>query len=205
MITHIYIANKIINFLNSIYYENLKRLDDKPLNEIFSKSKFSIIKPDFFVFHQFYLIYYFLYNISLKNSIKYSLSLHLFHIFGIIYDNLLIKYDYKPLYNLSYLKSSAYLLFTYLFFLKLIFIDMYKIKKIFMITSLLLFYLLININEIYSERIKCIENKEIFNHPLKILVITPKKDLIQKIINKTKIFTFSNFLLFINVSLYLFL
>jgi hypothetical protein len=205
MITHIYIANKIINFLNSIYYENLKRLDDKPLNEIFSKSKFSIIKPDFFVFHQFYLIYYFLYNISLKNTIKYSLSLHLFHIFGIIYDNLLIKYDYKPLYNLSYLKSSAYLLFIYLFFLKLIFIDMYKIKKIFMITSLFLFYLLININEIYSERIKCIENKEIFNHPLKILVITPKKDLIQKIINKTKIFTFSNFLLFINVSLYLFL
>jgi len=247
MITHIDIANKIINFLDSIYYQNLSKLYSKnkentmnlskdlsvdkelfsgersskentmnlskdlsvdkenTLNDIFQVSKFPIFKPDYFVFQQYYLIYSFMYHISYRNTIRYSISLQLFHIFGIIYDNLLIKYDYKPKYNINYLKNISYILFIYLFWLKISFMNVRLFKKILLLSIFSTFYMLVNINEIYKQRLKCIENNEIFTHPLKILVLTPNKNIIQNIIKKTNIFTYGNFLLCINLFVYLLL
>jgi hypothetical protein len=208
MITHIDISNKIINILDNIYYKNLLKLYSEKttnerinnLNELFCISKFPILKPDYFVFYQYYFIYSFLHNFTYKNTIRYSISLHMIHIFGILYDNLLIKYKYTPIYNTSYLKDTAYLLFIYMFFLKLL-----LSKKIFLLTIFSTFYSLVNINQIYKERIKSIENKELFKHPLKILIITPNKNTIQNIIKKTNIFTFTNFLFFVNVCIYWFI
>jgi hypothetical protein len=206
MITHIDIANKLITFLDNIYYKNLLKLYSinkiNSLNDIFHMSKFPIFKPDYFIFQQYYLIYSFLHHVSYKHVFRYSLSLHLFHIFGITYDNLLIKYNYKPMYNILYLKNSAYLLFIYLFFFKLLLINISLFKKILLLSTFTIFYSLVNVNEIYKERLKSIENNETFNHPFKILVITPNKNIIENIIRKTNIFTFSNFLLCINIFVY---
>ena len=201
MITHIDISNKLVNILDILYYKNLQKLyPNSKLKDIFIIGKFSILKPEYFIFYQYYLIYSFIYHLNHRNSIRYTFSLHFFHIFGLIYDNLLIKYEYTPIYNISYLKNTAYVLFIYLFFLKLLLFN-----KIFLLSIFSLFYSLMNINQIYKERIKSIENKEIFNHPLKILVITPNKNTIENIIKKTNIFTFHNFLFFVNICIYWYL
>ena len=201
MITHIDISNKVINILDSVYYKNLQKLyPNNKLNELFFIGKFPILKPEYFVFYQYYLIYLFIHHLNHKNYIRYTFSLHFFHIFGLIYDNLLLKYDYKPIYNISYLKNTAYILFIYLFFLKLLLFN-----KIFLLSIFSIFYSLVNINQIYKERIKSIENKEIFTHPLKILIITPNKNTIENIIKKTNIFSFNNFLFFVNVCIYWYL
>jgi hypothetical protein len=170
---------------------------NKMLNKVFYLTKFPILKPDYFVFMQYYFIYLFLYHLNYKNTIRYSISLHLFHIMGLLFKNLLKKYEYTPIHNISYLKDVSYILFIYLFFIKLL-----LLKKIFLLTSFSIFYSLININIIYKERLKSIENKELFTHPLKILIITPNKNTIEKIIKKTNIFNFTNFLFFVNIFIY---
>ena len=136
MITHIDISNKVINILDSVYYKNLQKLyPNNKLNELFFIGKFPILKPEYFVFYQYYLIYLFIHHLNHKNYIRYTFSLHFFHIFGLIYDNLLLKYDYKPIYNISYLKNTAYILFIYLFFLKLLLFN-----KIFLLSIFSIFY-----------------------------------------------------------------
>ncbi len=117
---------------------------------------------------------------------------------------MVIKYDYVSKYNISFLKNTVIYLFMYLFMFKIAYMNIHLFKKSLLMISYITFYSLIHINEIYNERFKCITNKEKFDHPLKILIITPNKKIIQNIINKTSFFTFSNFLLFINISLYLF-
>lgn len=205
MITHITIANYFVNLINNIYYDNLLKLYNIPLNDLFLISKFPIIKPDYFVFNQFYLIYLFIYHLSLNHPLRYSFFLHAFYISQLIYDHMTIKYQYIPKYNVSFLKNITLYLFMYLLLFKIAFFNIHSFKKTFLLFSYFTFFSLIHINEIYTERFKCITNKEKFDHPLKILIITPNKKLIQNIMNNTHIFTLSNFLLFINISLYLFI
>ena len=129
----------------------------------------------------------------------------MFYISSLIYDKLALKYNYKPKNNIIYLKDTSNLLFMYLFFFKILFLKLILFKKIFLITSLSSFYFLMNINDIYKERLKSIENKEDFKHPLKIFVFSPNKKFIEKIINRTTYFTFSNFILLTNIMVYLFI
>jgi len=67
------------------------------------------------------------------------------------------------------------------------------------------FYFCIKLNEIYKKRIYSIENKKDFIDPFKILIITPNIDIMNKIIKYTNVFHFSNYLIFINIILYLFI
>jgi hypothetical protein len=60
----------------------------------------------------------------------------------------------------------------------------------------------VNINDIYSERLECIKLNKEFYHPLKIIILSPDKKFILNIINKTRFFTYTNFLLFINILLF---
>ncbi len=205
MITHLDIANTIINYLNIFYYSNLQKVHSIPLNQLFSIKYSPILRPEYFVFKQYYLIYLFLYNITHNNTIRYSLFLHLFYISGIIFERLLVIYQYKPHNNINFLKYASYIYFMYLYLLKLLFMNIHIFKKTTLISSTIAFYSLVNINELYNARYKSIKNKEIFNHPLKILIVTPNINTIKNIIHKTRLFTFSNMLLFINVSLFLLL
>jgi hypothetical protein len=125
------------------------------------------------------------------------------YISGILYDNISERYHYKSKYNIIYLKEICQLMFVYLFLLKIIFLRIILFKKIIFIGAISSFYLLLNINELYKYRLKSIEMKEDFRHPLQIFVFSPNKKYIQNIINKTNYFTFTNFLLLTNVLVYM--
>lgn len=201
---HEIISKKITNLLDILYYNNLNKLYNKTLRDIFTYKKIPVIEPEYFVFLQYYFIYTFFYYISNKNLLLYSLSLHFTHISGLIFDNLLVKYEYNPSKNIFFLKNNSYFLFNYLFFFKILFFKTIFYKKIFLSSSIHLFYILYSINDIYKERLNCIELKKEFNHPFKILVITPNKKMIENIIKKTNFFSYSNYLFFINLMLWLF-
>jgi hypothetical protein len=202
---HNRISIKIVNILDFIYYKNLKKLYNNNLGSLFQNSKFPIINPEYFIYLKYYFIYTFFHYITKNSFMNYSLSLHLFYISDLIYDNLIIKYNYNPINNTIFLKDTCNLLFLYMFFLKIIFLHIWLYKKIILLSSIYIFYFLININDIYSKRMKSIEEKTEFKHPLKLLLITPNKNTIQKIINNTNIFTYSNFILFINLFIYMFI
>lgn len=200
---HNIISEKITNFLDNVYYKNLNKLYNQNLETIFKCCNFPIIKPDYFIFFQYYFIYTSLYYITYKKKIMYSMSIHLMHICGIIFDNLIKKYNYTSINNILFLKNTSYLLFLYLLFLKILFLRIILYKKIFMLFSFSVFYFLHNLNYIYKERLKFIELKKDFIHPLKILIISPNRPFIENIINKTKYFTYENYLLFINLLLFI--
>jgi len=147
-------------------------------------------------------MYLFFYYISKKKLILYIISLHLTHITGNIFKQLNIKYNYNSLYNTNFLKDVNYLLFMYLFFFKILFLKLNLYKIILILFIFMLFYFLNNVNYIYKERIKCIENNTELNHFLKILIISPNKKYIEKIIHTTRFFTYSNYLFFINILLF---
>jgi len=201
MLLHEIISAKITYFLDYIYYNNLKKLYNESLNNLFQYCKYPVIKPEFFIYIQFYFIYTSLYY---KNIIINSISLHLIYICSKIFNKLLINYDYKPFYNIYFLKDSAYFLFLYLLTLKITFLKIYYINKILLSTILSVFFVLMNINYIYKKRLECIELKKDFIHPLKILIISPSKPYIEAVINKTKYCTYGNFLFVINICIYLF-
>lgn len=215
---HQIISDKITYLLDNIYYNNLKKLYNEKLDNIFIFYKYPILKPEFFVYLQYYFIYTFFYYVTNKNFIFYSISLHLTHINGLIFKKLISKYEYKPTNNIYFLKDTSYLLFVYLLFFKILFLKIVLYKKIFLSVGITLSYMLFNTNYIYNERLKYIEqNKEITNndgifcssqtysYPLKFLIISPNITFIKNIINKTKFFTYSNYLFIINILIYLFI
>lgn len=201
---HDYISKKCSDLLDIVYYSHIRKIYNDSLSNIFNNKKIPIIQPDYFVFMQYYFIYTFFNYISSKSCILYSLSLHSTHISGLVFDNLLKKYEYNPLKNSVFLKNNSYFLFNYLFFFKILFLENKFYKKILLNLSIYIFYLLYNINDIYKERLECINLKKEFSHPLKILVLTPNKKTIENIIKKTDFFNYSNYLFFINIMLWLF-
>ena len=199
---HKLISLKIANILDNFYYSNLKKLYNESIDNLIKINKIPIFKPEYFIYMQYYFMYLFFYYISKKNVILYSTSLHLTHIGGCIFNQLNLKYNYNSLYNVKFLKDVNYLLFMYLFFFKILFLKLNLYKKIFMLFSFASFYFLKNVNYIYKERINCIENKTELNHFLKILIISPNKNYIEKIVYTTRFFTYSNYLFFINILLF---
>ena len=200
---HNIISNKITSFLNDFYYNNLKKLYNESIDNIFKMYTIHIIKPESFIFFQYYFIYKIFHYITNKKLIKFSLSLHLMHICSLTFDNLIDLYEYIPQNNIYFLKNTSYLLFIYLFFLKICFLRIFLIKKMIMLLLFSTFYFLHNINYIYKERLKHIELKKDFMNPLKILIISPNKDFISNVIKNTNLFTYNNFLFFINIIMFL--
>jgi hypothetical protein len=225
MSIHNIISTKISNFLNNIYYNYLiqiyenkiikqninidsnivsKNIEKNKINNIFNNNKLFIIKPEYFIYLQYYFIYTFFYYIT-NNTILYSISLHLIHICELIFKNLSLTHNYIPTNNINFLISTSYFVFIYLFFFKIFFLKIYFYYKIFFFTNFTLFYVLMSVNDIYNQRLECIILNKEFYHPLKFLILSPNKKFISNIANKTKFFTYSNFLLFTNLLLFLIL
>lgn len=203
---HKFISDKIVYLLDTLYYNNVKKLfKNDELNNILINKNILILKPDYFVFMQYYFIYNFFKNITYNNYIKYSFFLHFYYINGCIYERLTNLYNYTPIHNIKYLKQVSEYLFLYLFYLKIIFLDIQIYKKWILLISFTSFYLTLLINELYKARLRSIEMKTDFRHPFKLLIITPNKVVIEKIILKTNICTYNNFLLFINIFLFIFI
>ena len=186
---HTLISNKISTFLDKYYYNNIK---------------IPIFKLEYYIYIQSYITYLFFYYLNNNNIILYSISLHFIHICSYIFKDLSNKYSYTSVYNINFLKDINYLLFSYLLYFKIFFLDKNFYKKGFILTIISIFHLLANINYIYNKRLKSIENNNEFKHFYKFLVITPDKNKILKIINYTKRYNYSFFLIIINIMLFLF-
>ena len=200
---HNYIGQYITRLFDNIYYKNLKKVYNEDISKILQYNKILILKPEYFIYAKSYFMYLFFYYMTYKRFIFYSLFLHLLYISDIVYEGIIKKYEYKPKNNMAYLQNTLNILFAYLFLLKIIFFDIYSFKKVILISSESLFFLIYNIRDVYRERLKCIENKNIeFKHPLKILIISPNKKFIENTVRITYIFTIPNFLIFINILLF---
>ena len=191
---HQIISNNISYLLHNMYYKYINKIYNNDLNNIFKYYKFPIVSPELFIYLQYYFIYAFFYYLTHNNIILYSITLHLPHICGLIFKDLTIKYDYKPINNAYFLKNTNYLLFTYLFLLKI-----YLYKKFYILYGTLLFYTFLNINHIYVKRLESIVKKKEIDSYLKFLIISPNRKFINDVIYSTSIFTYSNYLLFINI------
>jgi hypothetical protein len=198
---HDKISNNVSLFLNNIYYNYLIKIYKNQMNNILNSKEKFIIKLEYLIYLQYYFIYTFFYYITNKNKLLYSISLHSIYICDLTFKNLSKKYDYTAKNNNLILIDTSYLLFLYLFFFKIIFLKIYFQYKIGFFISSALFYLLMTVNDIYNKRLECINLNKDFYHPLKIIILSPNKKFIMNIINKTKLFTYSNFLLFINIFL----
>jgi hypothetical protein len=198
---HDTISNKISIFLNNIYYNYLIKIYKNQMNNILNNKEKFIIKLEYLIYLQYYFIYTFFYYITNKNTLLYSISLHSIYLCDLTYKKLSRKYNYIAENNNIILIDTSYSLFLYLFFFKIIFLKIYFQYKIAFFISSTLFYLLMTINDIYNKRLECITVNKEFYHPLKIIILSPNKKFITNVINKTKLFTYSNFLLFINIIL----
>ena len=200
---HNYIGQYITRLFDNIYYKNLKKVYNDDISKILQYNKLSIIKPEYFIYAKSYFMYLFFHYLTYRRFIFYSVFLQLSHVSDIVYENIVIKYEYKPKNNITYLQNTLNILFLYLFFLKILFFDINSFTKTALIGSESLFFLIYNIRDVYQERLKCIENKNIeFKHPLKIFIVSPNKKFIEYIVRTTYIFTIPNFLIFINILLF---
>ena len=203
---HNFISKYILNFLDSIYYKNLKKVYNENLNVILHYPKISLLKPEYFIYATYYFNYLFLNYITNKNFIFYSIFLHSAYISELLYEELIFKYEYIPKNNINFLKNTSRLMFIYFIFFKLYFIKLSFLRKILLLPLNLIFYSLYNINIVYKERLLCIEDKnKIFDHYLKLLIISPNKDFIIQVIKFTKFFTYPHFLYFLNLLLFILL
>jgi len=198
---NIFISNKITYLLDIFYYNNLKKIYNKELNKIFNYCSFPVIKPEYLIYSQYYFIYIFIYYLN-KNKLLYTVTLHLIYILDIVFQNICSKYNYNPIYNIHFLKNISHMLMMYLLHLKICLHNISTFKKSFLILSSLSFYLLYRINNTYTKRLESIENKNTFNDEFKILIISPDINFIKKIINLTQLFTYNNYLFFINILLF---
>jgi hypothetical protein len=201
---HLLISNNLSYFLDNIYFSNLKKLYNEDLNNIFKYCKYPVFRPEYLIYLKFYFSYLFFHYVTNKKFIFYSFSIHLSYICELIFENLIKKYDYQPNYNIDFLKNTSNVLFIYLFYLKIFFLNLQFYKKGFLLFLYSLFYFIYNIHIIYKERLGCIENKTEFRNKFKILIISPNKKFIENIVNRTKYFTYSNYLYFINFLIFVF-
>lgn len=188
MSIHKNISNKISNLLNHIYFKRKKDFNS-----------FFVFKIEYFIYLQYYFIYDFLYNLKLNNYFLYSISLQLIHLNGLIFDNLKIDNEYNN--NIIILKDNSYNLLFFLLFLKGLITEI-KLKNIFLLIIFVIFFMGLNINYVYKERLQSIKDKKEFNNLLKILIISPDINFIKNIIRNTENFNYCNFFLLINFLLF---
>ena len=241
MALHTYLSNFLFGFLDNIYYKNLKSVYKKDLSLIFRHSNIAIIKPEYFIYANYYFIYLFFHYMAPNNLLIYSSLLHINYINDLLYDKMLVNYNYLPENDVVFLKNTEKIVFQYLFFFKIYFSEINALNKFYIIFLQNLFYLLVHIHKIYKQRLLSIERKHneentgVFRklpqppvspaapHPeqtllgaaekdenmnkniLKLFIVSPDKKIIEKIAYSIRFATYSNYLFFLNMILYLFL
>ena len=217
MALHTYLANLLFGFLDNIYYKNLKSVYKKDLPLIFRYSNIAIIKPEYFIYANYYFIYLFFHYMVPNNFLIYSSLLHINYINDLLYDNMLLNYIYVPENDVVFLKQTEKILFQYLFFFKIYFLDINSSNKFSIIFLQNLFYFLVQIHDIYKQRLLLIESKnkeknkkeeknnDMNKNILKLFIVSPDKKVIERIAYSIRFATYSNYLFFLNMVIYIFL
>ena len=184
---HKIISNMILNILT--YY-------------IDKKIYINIFRIEYLIYIQYYFIYNIINNFISNLILNNIFYLNIFYINDLLCEKLIIKYNYISLEKYTYINSINYIVLFYLTFMKVILYNKYMISTIY-IFLISIFYILYLINYTYKKRLLSINNNSEFIEPLKFLIITSNKNIICNIVDKTKFFTFTNFIFYLNILNYL--
>lgn len=194
-----YLLKNINNFLRFYYYDYYYKD-----NQIIDLEK-NIFKLDYFIYLKFYVMYLFLYNFKLKNTIAYSFLLNFQYILGELCMNNYEYYKIKSKDNINFLnKVSIYffdlVLLNEFYFNK----NISPFNKMIIISNLLIFQVGIIINKLFTKRINSIKNKTDLKDDLNFLFLLPGFEDIYKAVEKTKSMNYHNFYIYLNLILFLF-
>jgi hypothetical protein len=205
---HKKLSNYFFDILDTYYYKNLQKIYNTSITEVLNNIyKINIIKPEVYIYTQYYFIFLLNKSITTKSYFLTSIFLHGFYIMDKLSTQIITTYQYNNNRNINYLKKTSYILFYYSIYFKILFSSIYNYQKFTLLTLLSTYYILMNVNYVYKKRIEYIKNKNYDNNDenryfSKILIITSNIDNMNKIIKYTNIFNYSLFLGIINLSLF---
>jgi len=205
---HKKLSNYFFDILDTYYYKNLQKIYNTSITEVLNNIfKINIIKPEVYVYIQYYFIFLLNKSVSAKSYFLTPVFLHGFYIMDKLSTQIITTYQYNNHRNINYLKKTSYILFYYSLYFKILFSHIYNYQKVLLLTVLSTYYILMNVNYVYKQRIEYIKNKNYDNNDdtryfSKILIITSNIDTMNKIIKYTNIFNYSLFLGIINLSLF---
>ena len=196
---HEYISSQLTDYLHNYYYSILQKKENKKITDLLLSNQSSqfIFKPEYLIYLLFYQIFLLSHNWSQKNIIFTNVYLHLYYITYLLESNIRNKYNYNSPFDTNILKEISNYLFNYIIFYKINYsTSSFSIIQLF----LPIFSFLINYHEIHKNRLLSLEHKVEPEHSIrKLLIFTPNKKNIQKIVYYTRHFHFSNFPFFISI------
>lgn len=202
-------ANGIVDAIEKFYYKPLEKKRNTSIQKLLSGNNMKdsfIFKPEYFNYLLFYQIYSISHNWKQDQIISLYLHLHSFYITYQIQSECERRYKYESPFDTSFIKEIAFYLYQSLIFYKVKNTPKDSISSFIYVSLLSIFILLMNYHETHQERLKAIEEKRSSEHSLrKLLITTPNKMILQRMVNYTRHFTFCNFLFFLSSILWLIL
>jgi hypothetical protein len=194
-----YLLKNINNFLRFYYYDYYFK-DNQITN--FKKN---IFRFDYFIYLKFYVMYLFLYNLKLKNTIAYSFLLNFQYLVGELCMNNYEHYKIKSKDNINFLNDVSIYFFDLLLLNEFYFNkNISQFNKMIIISNILIFQIGIIINKLFTKRINCIKNKIDLKDNMNFLFLLPGFEDIYKAVEKTKSMNYYNFYIYLNLILFLF-
>jgi len=169
-----YLLKKINKFLRINYYDNYFKN-----NKLINVEK-NIFKLEYFLYIKFYVIYLFLYNFKIKNSLHYSFLLNFQYVIGEVCMNNIKYYKITPENTIK------------------------SINKFFIIMNLFLFHFGIIIHQLFKKRIDCIKNKKVLQDHFDFLFLLHGLEDLNIVLEKTIFMNYSNFYFYLTIIFFMF-
>ncbi len=201
-------ANGIVNMMEKFYYKPLETKRELSIQKMLSQSNLKhtfVFKPEYFNYLLFYQIYMISHHWSHHNVIPLHLHIHSFYITYLTQTEIEERYQYQSPFDTTFIKEIALYLYQSLLFYKVKNTPKDSFSSFVYISLLSFFMLLMNYHESHQERLKDIQKRSSSHSIRKLLITTPNKIVLKKIVHYTRYFTFSNFLFFLSSLLYLIL
>ena len=197
------------NEINNSQISQINQINNSQISQI-NQINNKYIKLDYFLLLKIYIIHQFFYYFEKNNIFMYSLFLYLQNIIGEIYISNIkyyqLKYCQLKLDNIYFLNNAVIYFFNFLLFNEIYFNkNIIFSNKYFLLSNLFLFQLGIIINKLFNKRIDYINKNNEFNNEFNFLFLLPGFENINLIAEKTKIFNYFNFYMYLNILFIFFL
>ncbi len=206
---HYIFADGCVDALEKFYYKPLEKKRNKCIRQLLEGNNFQdsfVFKPEYFNYLLFYQIYMISHHWTHHHFLPLLFHLHTFYITYETQSEMERRYCYQSPFDTTFIKEIAFYLYQSLIFYKVKNTPKDSFSSFFYVSLLSLFILLMNYHETHQERLKAIQQKKSSEHSIrKILITTLNKIMLQKIVQYTRHYTFSNFLFFLSSLLWLIL
>lgn len=198
-----YFLKKINTFLRNNYYDNYFK--NNQIEKSTTVLKKNIFKLEYFLYIKFYVIYLFLYNFKINNSLNYSFLINFQYIVGELCISNIKHYKLKPEDNIEFLNKVSIYFFDYLLCNEIYFNNNIKaINKFFIITNLFIFQFGITVHQLFKKRIYCIKNKKTLKDGFDFLFLLHGLEDLNIVLEKTKFMNYSNFYFYLTIIFFMF-